>query len=199
MLKRSSQHTKNSAVQFSSLLATSLPVSRHETLYLCLVDRINICICSRRDPTALCGRPSSSLRNSSVFGEDKTNKAFRNIDNAGVAGWGCRTFLSIPANILGDSALNIITREITVSHEQKGVGDWLKYSKIHSVTVGVRLNAFPRIPRLRFAVERISTDVSPRRDSAKQNKLNLCCRDINLWTFQGQTIKEGAADGRAQQ
>lgn len=58
--------------------------------------------------------------------------------------------------------------------------DGLEYSKSHSVTVGVRLNAFPRIPRLRFDMDRVSTDVSPRRDSAQQDELNLCRKDINL-------------------
>lgn len=59
--------------------------------------------------------------------QSKTNTAFRSIDNG--RGWlrrECCTFLSIPANILGDSALNVITGEITVSHAQKGVGDWLQ-------------------------------------------------------------------------
>lgn len=37
-------------------------------------------------------------------------------------------------------------------HAQRGVGDRLQgwARKIHPVTVGVRLNAFPRIPRLRL-------------------------------------------------
>lgn len=121
----------NSAVQFTSLLATCLPPSPfHETLYLCLADRINICICSSRDPTACCGHSSSSLRSSSVFGlekiQSKTNIAFRSIDNAGVAGRECCTFLSIWANILGDSVLNVIRGEIMVSHAQRGVGDQLQ-------------------------------------------------------------------------
>ena len=41
--------------------------------------------------------------------------------------------------------------------------DELGYAKIHVVTVGLRLNAFPRIPRLRFDVRRLSSHVSPRR------------------------------------
>lgn len=31
-----------------------------------------------------------------------------------------------------------------------GCTDEFEYSKIHSVSVGVQLNVFPRIPRLRF-------------------------------------------------
>lgn len=120
----------NSAVQFTSLLATHLPPSPlRETLYLCLADRINICICSNRDPTACCGRSSSSLRRSSVFGLEKiqlkTNTPFRSIDNAEPAGRERWTFLSISANILGDSGLNVIIGEITVSHALRGVDDWL--------------------------------------------------------------------------
>lgn len=72
------------------------------------------------------------------------------MDNAGQLG---REHIPpISANILGDSGLNIIRGEITVSHVRKGVGGRLhelEYSKIHSVTVGVQLNGFPRIPNLR--------------------------------------------------
>ncbi len=117
-----------SAVQVTSLLAMHLPPSPfRETLYLCLADQINICMCSSRDPTAFCGHSASCLRSSSVLGleeiQSKTNTAFRSIDNAGVAGRECCTFLSISANILGDSVLNEIKGEITVSHVQRGVDD----------------------------------------------------------------------------
>ena len=98
------------------LLATCLPPSPfHETLYLCLADRINICICSSRDPTARCDRSSSSSRSSSVF-LGFTENTIENKHGVqkyrqwpGTAGRECRTFLSIPANILGDSVLNVIT------------------------------------------------------------------------------------------
>lgn len=56
----------------------------------------------------------------------KTNTAFRSIDNTGVAWRDHSTFLSIWTNILWDSVLNVITGEITVSHAQRGVGDWLQ-------------------------------------------------------------------------
>lgn len=83
----------------------------------------------------------------------------------------CCTFLSIWANILGDSALNVITGEITVSHAQKGVGDWMQgWTLILRNSLcycGSSAKCISQNSKAQV-MDRVSRDVSPPRDSTNQ-------------------------------
>lgn len=127
----------------------------------------------------------------------KTNTAFRSIDNTGVAGRGCSTFLPIWANILGHSALNVITGEITISHVQRGVGDWLlgltlmlwnSLCYCGSSTKCISQNSKAQVwPGLYFQRRFTSEGFGRNRPSCSHAKQNShCCKDINLRIFQWQ-------------
>lgn len=176
-ISRGSLEKKTTTLQFTSPLVTCLP-SFHEILYLCLLDRINICICSSRDPTARCGRSSLSLRNFSVYEkQSKTNMAFRSIDNARVAGWECCAFLLIQTNILGDSMLNVITGEMTVSHAQTGADDWLQGWFL------IQWNSFCYTERSAKCISQNSKAQVWRGPYFKRRYTSVCCKTEQTWSL----------------